>query len=175
MELIKPREEFFDEYYEACKESHENNVTEWMPFELDNFNQWKKHILKAYYNYETGTDLPEGMPRTYTYWCVDNGKFIGEVQLRPFLNEEEAKKWGHIAYAIRYSRWKQGRGTELLRQILLKVQEFNIIDVYIVCRENNIGSIKVIEKNGGRFTNTVIDEDGILNNVYHIVMNSIES
>lgn len=91
MELIKPREEFFDEYYEACKESYENNVTEWMPFELDNFNQWKKHILKAYDNYETGTDLPEGLPRTYTYWCVENGKFIGEVQLRPFLNKEEEK------------------------------------------------------------------------------------
>lgn len=77
MELIKPREEFFDEYYEACKESYENNVTEWMPFELDNFNQWKKHILKAYDNYETGTNLPEELPRTYKYWCVENGKFIG--------------------------------------------------------------------------------------------------
>ncbi|MDD4113582.1 MAG: GNAT family N-acetyltransferase [Herbinix sp.] len=74
------------------------------------------------------------------------------------------------AYAVRYSRWKQGWGTELLRQILSKVQEFNIIDVYIVCRENNIGSIKVIEKNGGRFTNTVVDEEGNLNNVYHIVI-----
>jgi|LSQX01.2.fsa_nt_gb predicted acetyltransferase len=31
------------------------------------------------------------------------------------------------------------------------------------------GSIKVIEKYGGRFTNTVVDEDGNLDNVYHIM------
>lgn len=166
MELIKPREEFFDEYYEACKESYENNVTEWMPFELAHFNQWKKHILKAYDNYETGTDLPEGMPRTYTYWGIENGKFIGEIQLRPFLKEEEANKWGHIAYAVRYSRWKQGLGTGLLRLALLKAQEFNINNVCISCRENNIGSIKVIENNGGRFINTFVDEEEMLNNVY---------
>lgn len=57
-----------------------------------------------------------------------------------------------------------------MRQTLLKVQEFNIHDVYIACRENNIRLIKVIEKNGGRFTNTVVDEEGILNNVYHIAI-----
>lgn len=58
-----------------------------------------------------------------------------------------------------------------MHQTLLKVQEFNINDVYIACRENNIGSIKVIEKNGGRFTNHVVDEEGVLNNVYHIFIN----
>lgn len=56
MELIKLREELFDEYYEACKESYENNITEWMSFELDCFKQCKRHILQAYDNYETGTD-----------------------------------------------------------------------------------------------------------------------
>lgn len=168
MELIKPKEEFFDEYYEACKESYDNNVTEWLPFELENFEQWKKHILQVYDNYESGTNLPEGMPRTYTYWCVEDGKFIGEVQMRPFLSEVEAKKWGHISYAIRYSMWGQGLGTKILNHTLLEIREFDIKDVYIVCREDNAGSIKVIEKNRGQFTNKFRDEEDKLNNVYHI-------
>lgn len=64
--------------------------------------------------------------------------------------------------------WRQGCGTKLLYQALLKVQEFNINGIYIACRQSNMGLIKIIEKNGGRFTNTVVDEEGRLDNVYYI-------
>lgn len=104
MEIIRPEEKYFLEYYQACKESHENQVTEWMPFELDHFDTWKANILDAYARYEEGRDLPAGLPRTVTRWGVEGDTFIGELQVRPYLTEEEAKTWGHIAYAVRHSQ-----------------------------------------------------------------------
>ena len=91
MEVLKPAEPFFIEYLNACKESYENNITEWMPFHPEHYDIWKEHILQAYDNCEKGIDLPEGFPRTYTYWCVEDNTFIGEIQIRPFLNKSLVK------------------------------------------------------------------------------------
>ena len=168
MEVIKPSEIFFDEYLQACKESYDNNIEEWKPFNPDHFEQWKACILDVYSNYENGVDIPDEMPRTYTYWCVEDNTFIGEIQLRPFLNEMQAKTWGHLAYAIRYSKWNQGYGTLLLKKALEKAKEFKLADVYVACRESNIGSIKVIEKNSGQLISRIKDNEEFVNNVYHI-------
>ena len=48
MEFIKPNAIYFDEYLAACKESHDNNITEWMPVELDDFDGWKERALRLY-------------------------------------------------------------------------------------------------------------------------------
>lgn len=168
MQVIKPSENYFDEYLKACKESYDNNIDEWKPFNPEHFEQWKACILNVYSDYENGVNIPEEMPRTYTYWCVENDTFIGEIQVRPFLNEVQAKTWGHISYAIRYSKWNQGYGTQLLKKGLEKAKEFLISDVYIACHESNIGSIKVIEKNNGQLINKVKESEDVMNNVYHI-------
>ncbi len=168
MEIIKPNEKFFIEYFNACKESYENKITEWMPFELHHFDVWKEHVLEVYCNYEKGVAIPEGFPRTYTYWCVEGDIFIGEIQIRPFLNENESQTWGHVAYAVRYSQWNKGYGTKLLKTALDKLHEFAVLDIYISCHKTNTSSIRVIEKNGGSFVNSIIDEDGIEQNVYII-------
>jgi predicted acetyltransferase len=168
MDTIKPRKEYFAEYLNACKESYENDVKEWMPFNPEHYDIWKEQILEAYDNYETGENIPEGMPRTYTYWCIEQENFIGEIQLRPYLTEEQAKQWGHIAFSVRYSEWKKGYGTKLLKEALDKLQEFDVKDIYIACHRTNQGSIRVIEKNNGIYINTILDGEGIEQNVYLI-------
>ncbi len=168
MQFIKPNALYFEEYYHACKESHENNITEWIPFELDHYDIWKKQILKVLENYEKGKDIPDGMPITHTWWCVDDKRFIGEIQIRPFLSNEEAQKWGHIAYAVRFTEWGKGYGTKLLRAAVKKINELEVSPIYVVCHKNNIGSIKVIEKNGGIFQFMFLDEEECEQNVYRM-------
>ncbi|MCI6277557.1 MAG: GNAT family N-acetyltransferase [Clostridium sp.] len=170
MKVIKPNENFFVEYLSACKESYENNITEWMPFNPENYDVWKNKILSVYNDYENGINIPHGYPRTYTYWCIEDDIFIGEIQIRPFLTEAESYKWGHIAYAVRYSKWNNGYGTKLLNAAIKKLQEFNVSNICVVCHAENKSSIRVIEKNGGVFINTLIDEVGIEQNLYSINM-----
>lgn len=170
MEVIKPSEIYFEEYLKVCQESYDNNIEEWKPFNPDHFEQWKARILEVYSNYEHGVDIPAEMPRMYTYWCVEENTFIGEIQLRPFLNDMQAKTWGHISYAIRYSKWNQGYGTLLLKEALEKAKAFQLTDVYVACRASNIGSIKVIEKNKGQWIKSINDTEDFVNNVYHIAI-----
>ena len=166
MELTKPCEELFEEYYHACKESYDHHVTEWMPFDPAHYDAWRETILAAYARYETGDGLPDGFPRTYTYWCTQSGTLIGEVQLRPFLTPEEARNWGHIAYAVRYSQWGRGWGTQLLKAAVQKLAAFGIRDIYVVCHQGNAASIRVIEKNGGLLQASVAAQDGTAVNCY---------
>ena len=105
MEFIKPNKDYLDEYLSACRESYDNGVTEWMPVELERFESWKEQALQLYEILESGESLPAGIPRMVTYWCVENGKFIGEVQIRPYMSLDDARAIGNIGYAVRYSTW----------------------------------------------------------------------
>lgn len=151
MEIIKPSELYFDEYLEACKESYDNNITDWIPVEPDNFENWKCYALQLFEMLESGIGLPEGTPRMITYWCVEGDKFIGEFQIRPYLTEDEAKEIGHIGYAVRYSMWKKGCGSKILRAAVEQLHDFSVSPIYIACHVVNTASNKVAVKNGFQF------------------------
>lgn len=169
MEIVKPRSEYCEEYAKAVQESYDNNIVDWMPPNPVNFEHWQERILERYSNCEKGINLPENTPRVYTYWCVEEDHFIGEIQLRPFLTEEEAMAIGHLSYAVRYSKWQSGYGTKLLKDGLEKIKEFQINKVYITCKEDNLGSIRVIEKNNGKFVEKIKSTEGEMHNLYYVV------
>jgi len=154
MGVIKPNEKYLDEYLAACKESYDYDVKEWMPVELDDFDNWKTRALRLCEMLECGDGLPEGIPRMITYWCVEQDKFIGEIQIRPFLSVEEAKVVGHIGYAVRYSMWNKGYGTKLLTYAVERLQEMNVNPIYIACHIDNEGSNRVSQKVGFQFVET---------------------
>lgn len=165
MEFIKPSEKYLDEYLDACKESHDNNVTEWMPVEPDNFENWKEKALQLYEMLESGEGLPTGIPRMVTYWCIESGKFIGEIQIRPYITVNEAEAIGHIGYAVRYSMWGKGYGTKILQFAVKKLHEHNITPIYIACHVGNAGSNKVSQKVGFEFLDKR-ETNGEMENLY---------
>ncbi len=74
------------------------------------------------------------------------------------MNEFLLMMGGHIGYEIRPSRRKQGYGTEILRLGLEKAKELGLQRVLVTCDEDNIGSKKIIEHNGGKFENAIVME-----------------
>ena len=56
---------------------------------------------------------------------------------------------GHIGYGIRYSKWNFGYGTKMLALALKKAKQMGLEKGLITCNDDNIGSAKVIENNGG--------------------------
>lgn len=165
-ELIVPSVEYFSSYVEAIKEYEQNNV---QTYDFSNPSQCD--IFDKFQCYRTGSNIPENHVPSNYYWLIENGEFIGEVSIRHKLTDELLRRGGHIGYGVRHSRWNKGYGTELLRQALLKAKSINLYDVLITCNDDNIGSAKVIEKNGGLLENkleNVVEGKQILTRRYWI-------
>ncbi len=98
-----------------------------------------------------GEDLPEGFVPSTTYWLIEDGEYIGHVNIRHRLTPALERLGAHIGYAIRPSRRQKGYGTQMLRMALEKARQLGIERVLITCNKENVASRTVIEKNGGVF------------------------
>jgi len=71
------------------------------------------------------------------------------VRRRFWLTPELKREGGHVGYDVRPSMRRRGYGTAVLRLVLPLVRQHGIQRVRITCDADNIGSIKIIERNGG--------------------------
>ncbi|KKP87491.1 MAG: hypothetical protein UR90_C0003G0008 [Parcubacteria group bacterium GW2011_GWC1_35_8] len=165
IELAKPSLEHRDSFFEAVREFEAEGKSIYMHGEKpnDDFNK----VLEKIRNYEKGINLPaDRVPQT-ELWLVEGNKFIGWVKIRHQLNENLLLQGGHIGYAIRPSERKKGYGTKILELALSVAKSLGIEKALLTCDDDNFGSGKIIEKNGGILENKV-DNDGKLKRRYWI-------
>jgi predicted acetyltransferase len=84
---------------------------------------------------------------------MDDGVWIGHLTFRPLINARYLQRGGHIGYEIRPSKRRQGYGTAMLRLGLDEARAHGLDRVLLTCNEDNAGSRKVIERNGGQLEN----------------------
>ncbi|MBE3560873.1 MAG: GNAT family N-acetyltransferase [Ktedonobacteraceae bacterium] len=101
------------------------------------------------------SSILQGRVPSIDFWLIDNNEYVGQLSVRPIMNDFLLRVAGNIGYQIRPSRRRCGYGKEILRLGLQKARELGIPKALITCDENNIGSKKIIEYNGGRFENAV--------------------
>lgn len=106
-------------------------------------------------SFARGENLPNGFVPDTTYWLIDDGEFIGRVNVRHKLTEHLERVGGHIGYDIRPSKRRQGYGSEILKLALPKAKELGIQRVLLTCDVTNEASRKIIEKAGGILENQV--------------------
>lgn len=149
MELVKPSKKYEKSFMEAVDEymaegrSYEALVLE----EQGSF----EGMFQYYTDMEQGINLPKGYVPATEFWLVDGDKFIGRLSIRHQLNDYLTTFGGHIGYAIRPSERKKGYGSKALELGLLEAKKLGINKILITCNNTNIGSRKIIEKNGGVF------------------------
>jgi len=154
MKLIRPADEYTASYAEAIREDELYRQGR----EL-RFRDAETAVTRAY-NSERGIGLPEGYVSDTTFWLVDNDRFIGEIGIRHELTPALEKYGGNIGYEVRCSETRKGYGTLMLAMALPYCRdELGMDKVLITCDDDNIGSITVIEKNGG------VLQDRILNHL----------
>jgi len=95
-----------------------------------------------------GRHLPGTVPMS-RFWLVEAGRIVGSSRLRHVLTPELEHEGGHIGYDIRPSARRQGLGTSILRLTLERAAARGLSRVKVTCDADNIGSIRVIENNGG--------------------------
>ncbi|HEY3418560.1 MAG TPA: GNAT family N-acetyltransferase [Armatimonadota bacterium] len=102
---------------------------------------------------ELGMALPMGIVPQTTYWLFRDGRtIVGESRLRHHLTSVLEVEGGHIGYTIRPGERRKGYGTQILTLMLEKARARAIPRVLVTCNTENIGSAKIIQKNGGVFS-----------------------
>lgn len=95
---------------------------------------------------------PEGhVPCTFR-WVVDDGDpgtYLGSIGIRHRLTPFLLEVGGHIGYSVRPSARLRGVATAALREALPLAAALGIDPVLVTCDDDNVGSARVIEANGG--------------------------
>lgn len=108
-----------------------------------NFDEFvKAEIAKE--RMRTADRVPETV-----FWAACEGVYVGRISIRHELNDFLRWRGGHIGYDVRPSKRRKGFGAKMLALALKECPRLGIAKVMITCDENNIGSRKIIEGNGG--------------------------
>jgi predicted acetyltransferase len=111
--------------------------------------------------WEDGVDLPDGFVQHAELVAVVDGDIVGRTSVRFVLNEFLRNIGGHIGYAVRPAFRRRGYATEILRQSLDVAHERGISPVLVTCDVDNVGSMRVIEANGGVLEGVFDGEPGL--------------
>lgn len=97
------------------------------------------------------------VPQT-AYWLLDDaGMVVGMVKVRHHLNERLRVYGGHVGYFVRRDLRGRGYGTAALRLALAELRRLGQMRVLITVHFDNTPSIKVVEANGGRLEDVIVD------------------
>ena len=97
------------------------------------------------------TERPVGyVPSTHLWW-VDGDTFLGRLHIRHRLTPFLIQEGGHIGYHVIPSARRRGHATAMLHAGLPVAASLGIDCALITCDEDNVGSRKAIEANGGLF------------------------
>jgi len=133
----------------------------WYTFEFKFNDKFSDHLERLKKN-KAGIDIdPRFVPSTMLYGFLDN-EIVGRVSVRHILNEYLENIGGHIGYSVAPRFRRRGFATMMLSVSLEYCRkELSLEKVLVTCDEDNLASIRVIEKCGGILENRYISNDGL--------------
>jgi len=106
------------------------------------------------------TKLRPGLVPQTVFWVLDDdGVAIGVVRLRHYLNDRLRVHGGHIGFYIRSDRRGKGSGKRMLALALNELRKLGEERALITTNPENTASMRIIEANGGRFSDISSDPD----------------
>lgn len=156
-ERIELRECSSQDGYDILEMLHEIGPGE-SGFQNNAYNTKKedfKDLIYRWMDVSRGIGLVPGFVPQTVYWLYAGGRPVGMTKLRKYLTDKLKMEGGHIGYCIRPSERRKGYGTLLLGEVLRKAAEMGIPRALVTCFEDNTGSRRVIENNGGVLENIV--------------------
>ena len=118
---------------------------------------WSR-FLAAIEDQRRGRNLRGDQVRAVQLAADVGGELVGRVSIRFELNEFLAQKGGHIGYGVAPAHRRRGYASEILRQALVVIRAEGVSPVLVACDENNVGSARTIERNGGIYESSVPHE-----------------
>jgi len=156
--LRRPREDEEEEFLRAHRAtspdvpSFLHYYVEGMPF---------RRYLEVLAEQEQGINLPSAqhVPSTFLFAFVGT-RIVGRASVRHRLNKFLEREGGHIGYVVVPEFRRRAHATAILSLALQIARDKCGIDRFLVsCDDDNVGSIKTIERNGGILENVVSGPD----------------
>jgi predicted acetyltransferase len=118
------------------------------------------HYLEVLAEQQRGLNLaPNHVPSTFLFAFV-GPRIVGRVSIRHSLNAFLERVGGHIGYAVVPEFRRRGYATAILRlSVQMAREKFGITRILVTCDDDNVGSIRTIEKNGGILESVVSGAD----------------
>lgn len=163
--LAQPSADYKASFIEATYEYiRENLDISWNPRILEErFDEYVETMMAK------TTDPMDGfVPETVFWLIVDGDIYAGELGVRHHLTDSLLRFGGHIGYKIRPTLRRKGYGTLMCKLGIEEAHKLGIDDILITCDDNNIGSKKIIEANGGILKDKVNNNRGVLTCRYWI-------
>jgi predicted acetyltransferase len=91
-------------------------------------------------------------------WFVDGSDYLGTVIIRHRLTPALEREGGHIGYHVVPRHRQRGHATQMLAQAKPVCRRLGLGELLITCGEDNLGSRRVIEANGGTLQRVVDGE-----------------
>lgn len=143
--LARPSTLYKDSFIAAAREFiAEGQWHGWKPNILvNNFDEYIANLL------DLESDPPAGFVTQTTYWLIADGRYAGRTSIRHELNAALEKFGGHIGYEIRPTMRRRGYGKLMCSLAIVEARKLGIGRILITCDDDNIGSQRIIEANGG--------------------------
>lgn len=107
-----------------------------------------------------GLGIPPGQVPSTLLLAFVGHRIVGRVSIRHALTPALERLGGHIGYAVLPACRRRGYATAMLRQaVVIARDELGLARVLVTCDDDNVGSIRVIERNGGKLQNVVTGPD----------------
>lgn len=153
MNLIIPKDSYYELYRSAIDECAVHGVNTYSFLNLE-----REALFRYYENFRCGNSLPKDYVNATYLWLIDGGEFVGEISIRHALTPSLMRFGGNMGYCVRPSQWNKGVGTKMLGLALLYAKkELDLSKILITCNDDNRGSARVIEKNGGFLENKIVN------------------
>lgn len=155
--LRRPREDEEDEFVRA----HRTTTPE-VPHFLHYYQEGMSfsRYLEMLDEREQGVNLPPNhVPSTFLF-AFKGQRIVGRVSIRHMLNDFLLRVGGHIGYVVVPQFRRQGHATAILSLALhIAHDKLGIHRVLVTCDDDNVGSIRTIENNGGVLENVITGPD----------------
>lgn len=154
--LVPPNTRYFESFNESHREwagAYQDGASLWLAADLgldlsrpDDFDVWVETLLVEA---DASYPVPEGRVTATTLWIVEDGNYLGAVNLRHYLDDFLREVGGHIGYGIRPSARRRGLARMALDAALARAARLGLDRVLVTCGVDNEGSRRTIETAGG--------------------------